>query len=345
MTEREPAIRVGRLTVVAERDPGRRGRLADRLAARGWEVRHAAHFTACGGPAGRVLLLHPFGEATVDEDLAPLIAEELGPLGVVTSAREYGEALFAVVASTCPAATPCPTCGRVHVDLPAIWRHYCLNTLRRLRPLVDRPPAAPASHVERFATVYRAVIDRCAGAGVLDVGSSLGFLPVLLAERRPDLEVAGCDNRVDAVRCAADLSAVAVGGRAAFSVRDVLDPGFAGAGRHDTVTAVHVLEHFTDAELPVALASLLGVTARRLIVAVPYEDEVQPLYGHEQRFTPERLRALGARCVESVGGGRFTCAEACGGLLVVDRENPPPRGREEGGGPVPHRGTAPVDPR
>jgi SAM-dependent methyltransferase len=154
---------------------------------------------------------------------------------------------------------------------------------------------------------------------VLDVGSSLGFLPALLAERRPDLTVAGCDNRVDAVRCAADLSAVAVGGRATFAVRDALDPSFADAGPHDTVTAVHVLEHFTDAQLPVAVANLLRVTARRLIVAVPYEEEVQPLYGHEQRFTPERLRALGAWCVETAGGGEFSCEEVSGGLLVVDR--------------------------
>jgi len=325
MTEREPAIRVGRLTVVSEPDAGRRDRVAGRLASRGWEARRAAHFTACAGPTGRVVLLHPFTEATIDEDLSPLIAEELGPLGVVSSAQEYGEALFAVVASTCAAAAPCPTCGRVHVDLPAIWRHYGVNTLRRLRPLVERPPADPASHVERFAAVYRAVIDRCAGASVLDVGSSLGFLPALLAERRPDLSVAGCDNRVDAVRCAADLSAVAVGGRATFAVRDVLDPSFTDAGPHDTVTAVHVLEHFTDAQLPVAVANLLRVTARRLIVAVPYEEEVQPLYGHEQRFTPERLRAWGAWCVQRAGAGAYTCEEVCGGLLVVDLSEPPPQ--------------------
>ncbi len=316
---------MGRLTVVAQPDPSRLAGFTDRLAAGGYEVRRTPHFAVCHKPGGAIVLVHGFGEGTIDEDLAPLIAQELGPAGLVTSAQEYGEALFAVVASTCPGAAPCPRCGRLHLDLPAIWRHYCVNTLRRLRALLDRGDAglASASHVEQFAAVYRRVIGRCAGASVLDVGSSLGFLPVLLAERRTGVAVAGCDNRVDAVRCAADLAAVAgVGERVAFSVHDVLDPDFPRVGSFDTVTAVHVLEHFADAELPVALANLLRVAARRLIVAVPYEDEVQPLYGHAQRFTPERLHQWGEWCVGTLGGGRFRCEEVSGGLLVVDFPRP-----------------------
>jgi SAM-dependent methyltransferase len=313
---------MGRLTVVAQPDRQRVSRLTDRRAARGHEVRQTPHFAVCRGPGGAVVLVHAFDATTIDEDLAALIAEELGPVGLVTSAQEYGEALFAVVASTCPEAAPCPRCGRVHLDLPAIWRHYCVNTLGRLRGLLDRPVANPASHVEQFAAVYRRVIDSCAGSSVLDVGSSLGFLPVLLVERRPGMVVAGCDNRVDAVQCATDLAAVA-GAGVTFSVRDVLDPDFASGGSYDTVTAVHVLEHFTYAELPVALASMLEVATRRLIVAVPYEDEVQPLYGHEQRFSPERLRALGAWCLDTLGGGRLTLEEVSGGFLVVDRPATP----------------------
>ena len=79
------------------------------------------------------------------------------------------------------------------------------------------------------------------------------------------------------------------------------------------------MEHFTDAELPVALHNLLRVTARRLIVAVPYEEEAQPLYGHEQVFTAARLRGLGGLCVSTLGAGRFHCEDVCGGLLIYDR--------------------------
>lgn len=314
------AIRVGRLTVVVRPDRERLGRLAGGLAGRGYAVRESPHFVV-GRRGGGAVLAHAFSASTVDEDVAPLIVEELGPLGLVTTAREYGEALFAIVASTCPSAGPCPQCGRVHVDLATVWRHYSVNTLRRLRALLGGVPAAGAevTHIEQFAAAYRRVIDGCVGDSLLDVGCSLGFLPVLAGELLPDVRAAGCDNRPDAVAAAADLSAVAGGGRAAFSVRDVLAADFPDVGAFDTVTAVHVLEHFTDAELPVALANLLRVTARRLIVAVPYEAAAERLYGHEQVFTPERLRQLGERCVEALGGGRFHCEEVCGGLLIYDR--------------------------
>ena len=86
--------------MVAQPDRQRLGRFAARLAQSGYEVRESPHFAV--GRRDAVVLAHAFGAATIDEDLAPLIAEELGPLGVVTSAREYGEALFAIVASTCP---------------------------------------------------------------------------------------------------------------------------------------------------------------------------------------------------------------------------------------------------
>jgi hypothetical protein len=35
-------------------------------------------------------------------------------------------------------------------------------------------------------------------------------------------------------------------------------------------------------------------------------------------FTPERLNALGERCV-ALGAGRAWCEDVCGGLLIVDR--------------------------
>src|SRR5262249_15295327 len=137
------------------------------------------------------------------------------------------------------------------------------------------------------------------GESLLDVGSNLGMLPVLLAERAPGTTLVGCDVRPDAVAIAADLAAVTGAAGVRFQVGAVLAPDLASAGRFDTVVAVHLLEHLTDAELPVALDNLLRVTIRRLVVAVPYEEEVQSLYGHVQRCTPARLRAWGEWCVPS----------------------------------------------
>ncbi len=322
MAERRRAIRLGSVTFVAHADDDGLRHIAGRLSSRGYDVERTAHFVVCRRPGRReTVLMHRFDEATVDEDLAPLVAGELGAVGMVTSAREYGDALFGIVASTCPSSLDCPTCGRLHIDLPAIWRHYCLNSLVRYRALLSEPPGAgpPEAHVAQFAAVYRRVLELRVGASLLDVGSSLGFLPVLVALRAPGATVVGCDSRPDAVACATDLAAAAGVGGVTFRVGDVLAPGFPGVGRYDTVTAVHLLEHLTDDELPVAMGNLLRTAARRLIVAVPYEAELQPLYGHRQTFTPEKLRAWGRWCADALAGGRYRCEDVTGGLLVVDR--------------------------
>jgi SAM-dependent methyltransferase len=288
--------------------------MAGRLASRGFRVRETPHFVHCQRrPGGQVVLLHQFGEASIDEDLSPMVAEELGALGVITSPDEYGETLFAVVASTCPSSLDCPECGRLHLDEAAVWRHFSLNTLARLRAWLSEPEAACGSHTAVFAAIYRRILDRRLGDSLLDVGSNLGHLPVLLSELAPEVTVVGCDNRPEVVSCCEELAA-ATGARVTFRLADVLAPDFAEIGRFDTVTAVHVLEHLTEEELPVALTHLLRVTARRLIVAVPYEEPPQPLYGHRQAFTPDKLRWWGEWC-----GGRFTLEDVGGGFLAVDR--------------------------
>jgi SAM-dependent methyltransferase len=294
--------------------------MARRLAGRGFRIRETAHFVHCQRPGGQVVLLHPFDEATIDEDVSPMVGEELGSLGVLASAAEYGEMLFAIVASTCPASLDCEECGRLHLDQAAIWRHFSLNTLRRLRTRLATSAPSPAcgSHTAVFAAIYRRILERRVGDSLLDVGSNLGHLPVLLSELDPGLTVVACDNRPEAVAWGEELAA-ATGASAAFRFADVLDPGFGELGRFETVTAVHVLEHLGEDEMPVALAHLLRVTCRRLIVAVPYEGTPQALYGHRQAFTPETLRGWGEWCVATLGAGRSRCEDVGGGFLVVDR--------------------------
>jgi SAM-dependent methyltransferase len=322
MAERRQAVRAGGVVTAAYVDGRSMRQVAGRLSARGYDVLETPHFVVCHRARGRnrTVLMHTFDEATIDEDVSNVVAEELGPLGVLTSAAEYGDALFSIVASTCPPALDCPRCGGLHLDQPAIWRHFCLNTLERLRPLVaGRVPARPArSHVEQFAAVYRRIMEHRAGDTVLDVGSNLGLLPVLLSERTPDLTVVGCDNRPDAITVAADLATATGRDRVRFELGDVLAPGFARIGRFDTVIAVHLLEHLAEEQVPIALTNMLGAAARRLIVSVPYEEPMQPLYGHVQAFTPAKVRAWGKWCVDTLGGGRSWCEEVCGGMLVVD---------------------------
>jgi SAM-dependent methyltransferase len=308
------AVRVGTIAAVAHRDAAELAATAERLASRGYGVARTPRFAVARRPPARLaIVLHAYDERSIDEDVAPLLAEELG--GHLATADEYGTALFAIVASTCPRSLDCARCGGLHLDQPAIWRHYCLNTLDRLRPLLAEGAPTPDSHIGRFAAVYRRVAALRFGSTVLDVGSNLGLLPVLLAER--GAVVTGCDVRPESVAVSADLAAAAGAAGVSFRRADVLAGGLGGP--YDTVTAVHLLEHLADEELPVAMAALLEATSVRLLVAVPYETRVEPLYGHRQAFTADRLRAWGDWCVRRMGGGRWWCEDVEGGLLAVDR--------------------------
>lgn len=308
------AVRIGAIAAVAHEDGTGMAAMAERLASRGYVITRTARFAVARRPPARLaIVMHTYDERSIDEDVAPLLAEELG--GVLATAGDYGTALFAIVASTCPRSLDCPTCGGLHLDRPAIWRHYCLNTLDRLRPLLAEGAPTPDTHIGRFAAVYRRVAALRLGTTLLDVGTNLGLLPVLLAER--GAAVTGCDVRPESVAIAADVAAAAGATTVSFRLGDVRSGGLGGP--YDTVTAVHLLEHLADDELPAAVAGLAEATAGRLLVAVPYEARVEPLYGHRQAFTAERLRDWGDWCVRRMGGGRWRCEDVEGGLLVVDR--------------------------
>jgi SAM-dependent methyltransferase len=323
MPENSQAVRVGKVTAVAHPDGRALQRFAARLGELNYRVRQTPNFAICRNASGRpaAIVMHTFQETTVDGDLPSLVAGELGAEGLLTTAQEYGDALFAIVASTSPPALRCSGCGRLHLDNPGIWRGYCLNTLRRLRPLLAAGSSAGSgpSDISRFAAVYRCIAGLSVGPSLLDVGTNLGLLPVLLAEVAPGKTIVGCDRRAEAVAVARDLAGAAGKGRPAFILGDVLAPDFPGVGRFDTVVMVHLLEHLAEPEVPVALENALRVTTSRLLVAVPYEERAQPLFGHRHVFTPEKLRSWGEWCVERLGGGRFLTERVAGGLLVVDR--------------------------
>lgn len=261
--------------------------------------------------------MHTFTEASVDEDVATFIGEELAPLGFPASGKEFGDALFGIVASTCPPSLMCPKCHRLHLDHPQIWRHFSLNSLHRLERLLREPPRddRTVSHLAQFAAIYRRIMECRSGTSLLDVGTNLGLLPVLLVDGRSVL--VGCDNRQESIISASDL-AEAAGANVSFVLADVLATDFVRVGTYDTVTAVHVLEHLSERDVAIALGHMLEVTRRRLIVAVPYETDLQGFYGHEQVFTPRKLERWGRWCVEHLGDGEYSIEDVSGGFLVVD---------------------------
>jgi SAM-dependent methyltransferase len=311
---KQQAVRVGNIMVLAQPDAQQLESFKCRLQAQSYQVHETPHFVVCQQPlTKKTILLHQMSQAELDADLITLIEQELPAFGILSSSQEYAAVLFAVLASTFPAPR----------NQVLIWRHFCLNTLTRLRVVLAQPsnivPTA-YSHVIPFAAIYKRVMELFVGNTLLDVGSSFGFLPVLMAEHAPDSVIFGCDINPDALRYSADLATVSQAKQVHFVLRDVLVADFPAIGCFDTVTAIHLLEHLTEEELPAALDHLLQVTAQRLIIAVPYEKELQSLYGHQQQFTPEKLHEWGRWCVAKLGGtGRYWVEEMMGGLLVVER--------------------------
>jgi ubiquinone/menaquinone biosynthesis C-methylase UbiE len=86
-------------------------------------------------------------------------------------------------------------------------------------------------------------------------------------------------------------------------------------GAADTVVAVHLLEHLPRGEEATVVAEMLRVARRRAVVAVPFEDEPDPAWGHVRTYRLADLDALGAAT-----GTPYRVDEHHGGWLVIDRD-------------------------
>lgn len=85
-------------------------------------------------------------------------------------------------------------------------------------------------------------------------------------------------------------------------------------GAADNVLAVHLLEHLEPDHGDRVLEEAMRLARRRLVVAVPLEDEADAIWGHVRTVSLAGLDAWGART-----GLPYEVHEAHGGWLVVDR--------------------------
>lgn len=229
----------------------------------------------------------------------------------MTSDQAFGHAMIGVVNSINP-------------HEPVVARGtFSLNTLQRLREHIDEHiEQNPSSTIGACATIYRRLFALQVGASLLDVGCACDFWPVLVAERetRTQRSIVGIDNRLDAVHLSQNLAGLTHNQDLTFLQLDLLSPQFVEeAGTFDTVTAIHLLEHLPEAQLPLAFQHLLQVTRHRLMVAVPYETEATRAYGHELVFTRKTLEHWGQWCGIVGWSGSLWCEDVAGGLLIIDR--------------------------
>jgi SAM-dependent methyltransferase len=280
----------------------------------GYKVHETPHFllfTRSAAPF--TTIVHWFAPEEINADLSIYLVRELGPFGILTQTQHLGEILGGIVGLLFPD------------DVRRAWRFFGANTLQRYLLFLATaytPPLPDYATIGMFATLYQRICELRIGDSFLDAGCASGFLPLLVAERIPFLqEIVGVDIQAASFAVAREIAEERHLTNVRFAQADLLSDNFSTIGRFDTVTALHVLEHFTEMKMYQVLTNLLKVTSKRLILAVPYErGEPEVAYGHEQLFSRAKLEAVGNWCIQQLGGKGRTWYEDCvGGLLLIER--------------------------
>ncbi len=230
---------------------------------------------------------HRISAADISNDLAGWIADELVAPGLIEPG-EFERTFVSVVRSVDPS-----------------WSVFYRNTLRELAV-----GGAPGGTNAGIAPVHDRAAALAVGS-VAELGCCFGFL---------SLRLAGDGHPVTAV----DLSTGTVGllARVAPALGLTLHAVVGDAtavplaeSSIDTVFAVHLLEHLPRGLDRLVLAEMLRVARRRVVVAVPYEDEPDATWGHVRTVDPSDLRELGAST-----GRRHEVTDHHGGWLVIDTD-------------------------
>lgn len=240
----------------------------------------------CADRRGGVLTVeHDLTPDELSDTLAVLLTEQLD--GTLLGRHDFESVFTGVVRTTVPGGI-------------AAWSRFYRNSLDALE-----------SGQTAFATIHRRAADLVTGPWLLDLGSCFGFFPLRMS--RLGYEVTATDLSAPTMDLLARVSSRLDRPlrTIACDAAQVPRPG----GAADTVTALHLLEHLDPDTGSAVLAEALRLARRRVVVAVPFEDEPQACYGHVRTFDMATLRDLGARFT----GVRARVFEHHGGWLVLDR--------------------------
>lgn len=227
---------------------------------------------------------------------------------------DLGDALAAGLLGPAPADLPAFEAAFVAVveardpDPQRAWDSFYDATLARL----EAGGATGAGTVATFGRIWARAIALSRGTRVLDIGCCFGFLPLAWAGRpgapvllAADLAEASVSLLArQAARLHRDVAVLCADGTR-LPLRD---------GAVSTVLLLHVLEHVPPAASDLLLREALRVAGRRVVVAVPVEQQADPVFGHVQVFDLARLVRLGRRT-----GWNVSLADADGAWLVLDR--------------------------
>lgn len=287
-----------------------------RFAEGGYEVQETPHFllfTRQQEPT--TVLVHRFTSEEMNADIKHFLMYELKPLGLVKESQDFGTILAGIIGSFFPD------------DVRAAWHGYGAKTLQRFLLFLStrRHPNPPSfdfyATIGAFSTLYQRICELCTGESFLDAGCESGFLPLIIAERIPFMtRIVGMDIRPDMFEVVRELVEERHFSNVQFVQADLLSRDLNWLGQFDTVTALAVIEHFSEEEMYRVLSSLLQITTHRLIVMVPYEQEAETIYEHKQVFTRKKLEAVGRWCLQQLDGkGKMWCEDCDGGLLLIEK--------------------------
>ncbi len=288
--------------------------LKQRFAEGGYQAQETPHFLLfTRSEAPSTILVHAFAPEEMNADIKHYVMYELKPLGLLRQSRDFGEILAGIVGSFFPD------------DARAAWHGFGANTFRRFLLFLSTAQTPPIFNyyatIGVLATWYQRICELCVGESFLDAGCESGFLPLVIAERIPFMSrVVGIDIRSDMFPVVRELAEEWQLNNVQFDQVDLLTDEFSKLGQFDTVTAIGVIEHFPEADMYRVLSNLLKVTAHRLILIVPYEQEAEVIYDHKQTFSRKKLESVGQWCIQQLGGASRTWCEDCeGGLLLVEK--------------------------
>jgi len=288
--------------------------LKQRFAEGGYLVQETPHFLLfTRSEAPTTILVHRFTPEEMNADIKHYVVYELKPLGLIQQSSDFGAIFSGVIGSFFPK------------DAHFAWHEFGAKTLQRFLLFLStaRTPTVFNFYatIGIFANWYQRVCELCVGESFLDAGCESGFLPLIIAERIPFMErIIGVDIRPDLFEVMGEIAQERQMNCVHFVQADLLAGDFTKLGTFDTVTALGVIEHFSEAEMCQVLSNLLAVTKQRLILTVPYEEQPEILYEHKQLFTRAKLEATGEWCIQQLqGAGRIWCEDCDGGLLLIER--------------------------
>jgi SAM-dependent methyltransferase len=245
---------------------------------------------------GRVHVAHVVPAERVDDDLTGLLQDELFGPGWLRGTDLFERVLTGVVRTSAE-------------DALDSWELFYRNTLARL-DAAERG-ASPGGHgsIDGYAPVHDHVLELLAHGTVLAVGCGFGFLSLHIARTGRETTASdvspGTVHLLDemAPRLGVPLTTVTADA-ARFPAED---------GSADTVLAVHLLEHLEPGHGTQVVAEALRLARRRVVVAVPLEDEADETFGHVRTVTLDDLDGWGRD-----SGCAYDVHEFHGGWLVVD---------------------------